>query len=577
MAKIIHLTVRHAEALPRYVAAVTHAARRLIPDNLPEQEPLIAQQSGVVTGIAGSPDFVHTRGSNIAVGYLVEPESRWDRPGSEPPDGSFALFRSDSDVVEVVSDSVASRTVWYAHTEDFFVASTSQRAIVSILGTFEFNSPVVTWMLATGTLGPGQAWDRRIRVVEGGSAVILNRATWSIRERTAPIEFRPLDLPEAEHERRLVDVLNHAVGAARVDDPRWAITLSGGFDSRTLLCLLRDRSRLRAITWGVRRSLDDPASDASVAAELAARFGLRHSYYATDLSSAPVERLFDRFLRAGEGRVDRLSGYADGFALWENIVCSGVRGIIRGDQVFGSKPVATAADVRFRGCLSLWTDFAGLPDSSTLGLPPQVVPDWSLQRPHESLETWRDRLYQQNRAPVLLAALADLKLGYVEVVNPLLCSSIVDAVRRLPDELRTEKQLVRKVCRAMAPDIPIALANSIQPPDDLLRSPRVVDFLRDSLSGDGAHTVLPAALTRYATRGLRKGTDTGMRAWRRRMRRFLAARARLLLRGGNSTDGRPARLDSNRLAFRAFIVSGAARMLERDAASLAQTSRITGG
>ncbi len=577
MAKIIHLTVRHPDALPRYVAAVTHATRRLMPDNLPDREPVMIQGSGIVVGIAGLPDFVHTRGSNIAAGYLVEPDSDWDRTGGRRPDGAYALFRSDPDVVEIVSDSVASRSVWYALTDDIFIASTSQRAIVAILGSFEFDPSVMTWMLTTGTLGPGKAWDRRIRPLDGDSTVALNRNAWTLSSRTAPLQFDPLTLPEAAQELRIMDVLGRAVGAARVNDPRWAIALSGGVDSRTLLYLLRDKEKLRAITWGVRQSLDDPASDASIAAQLAAQCGLRHVYYETDLSPAPVEQLFDRFLRVGEGRIDRLSGYADGFALWETIVRSGVRGIIRGDEAFGWRRVASPADVRFRAGMSLWTDFQGLPELNTLDLMPQTMPEWSLQRADESLETWRDRLYQQHRIPVILAALGDLKLAYVEVANPLLCTSIIQAIRRLPDDHRTDKQLLRRICKAMAPDIPLARANSIQPPEDLLRSPPVVQFIRDSLSGDGAHSVLPAAVARYATSDLRRGTDSALFTWRRRLRRTLAAQARLLHLGGNSPDARPVRLDGNRFAFRAFIISGAARMLDRDAACLAQTPGLPGG
>lgn len=577
MAKIIHLTVRHPEALPRYVAAVTHAARRLMPDNLPDQEPLIFQGSGIVTGIAGPPDFVHARGSNIAAGYLVEPDSDWDRTGGGRPDGAYALFRSDPDVVEIVSDSVASRSVWYALTDDIFIASTSQRAIVAILGSFAFDPSVMTWMLTTGTLGPGKAWDRRIRRLDGDATVALNRNTWSLSSRTAPLQFDPLDLPEAEQERRIMDVLGRAVGAARVNDPRWAIALSGGVDSRTLLYLLRDKEKLRAITWGVRQSLDDPASDASIAAQLAAQCGLGHVYYETDLSPAPVERLFDRFLRVGEGRIDRLSGYADGFALWETIVRSGVRGIIRGDEAFGWRRVASPADVRFRAGMSLWTDFQGLPELNALDLVPQTMPEWSLQRPDESLETWRDRLYQQHRIPVILAALADLKLAYVEVANPLLCTSIIDAIRQLPDALRTEKLLLRRICQALAPDTPLARSNSIQPPEDLLRSPRVVEFLRDSFTGNSASAVIPAAIARYVADGVRSSPGGLVLTMRRRLRRTLASHARQFRRADDRSIERPTGLDRNRFAFRAYLVSGAARMLEDDAASARQTSGAPGG
>ena len=46
------------------------------------------------------------------------------------PDGSYALFRSDENKVELITDVVGSRTIWYVRTEDAFIASTSQRAII---------------------------------------------------------------------------------------------------------------------------------------------------------------------------------------------------------------------------------------------------------------------------------------------------------------------------------------------------------------------------------------------------------------------------------------------------------------
>jgi len=63
------------------------------------------------------------------------------------------------------------------------------------------------------------------------------------------------------------------------------------------------------------------------------------------------------------------------------------------------------------------------------------------------LRDWRDRLYQQYRVPFLLAALSDLKLGYVEIVNPLLSDSVIDLIRQLPDSLRTHKVLLRNIGR----------------------------------------------------------------------------------------------------------------------------------
>jgi asparagine synthetase B (glutamine-hydrolysing) len=568
MAKIIHLTVRNEANLPHFAAMVRKVARHIAPDNLPDPQPTVIQCAGVAVGISGPDDFVLARGTNVAAGYLVDAAGSWDKPGIDRPDGAYAVFRSNTDVVEIVTDGLASRTVWYLQTDDFFVASTSQRAIVALLGGFEFNPEVVPWMLSSGTLGPGLSWDRRIRCVPGASILSLDRRAWRLGHRTEPVAFVPVDRSGKDHEQRVLEALRRAVGAAHVADPRWAITLSGGVDSRLILSLLTDTHGLRAVTWGTQASRGDPDSDAAVAARLAAHFGLSHTYYPTDLSAASIEQVFDRFIRNGEGRVDRLSGYMDGFALWEDLVRGGVRGIVRGDEAFGKQPVRTDAEVRFMGGMQVWSDHPGLPGLAELGLPSQTMPEFAFRRPAETLETWRDRLYQQYRVPFILAALSDLKLGYVELINPLLCDSITRLIRELPDTLRTHKVLLRSIAGTLSPDLPFASVNSIEAPDQLVRSPRAAEHLRVSLTDGAADQFLPGPLIKYAVDGLRVAQPGTLRQTGRRLRRTVAGWMRRLGPSDWPSERRARGLDCNRIAFRAYVLSRTARLLRHDAEAL---------
>ena len=363
MSKVIYVCLRDSSQAVAVAAAVNAVADRLLPDNSARTPSRILNSGGIVTGISNPSDLIATRGTSLAAGYLVEPGA-WEQPRTERPDGAYALFRSDDAIVEIVTDTLASRTAWYVLTDRMFIASTSQRAIVALLGSFEFNPAVVPWMLATGTLGPGFSWDKRIRHVAGATTVTLDRKAWTVVERTEPTQFRAEPVSDDELGRRVRATLEYVVGAARVADPRWAITLSGGVDSRVVLSLLQDTKGLRAVTWGLRNSLNDPMNDASIARRLAQHFALEHQYFETDLSSEPVDRVFDRYVANGEGRVDHISGYMDGFQLWRRMVDSGIRGIVRGDQVFGHKPVGSPLDVRRRVGLTLWSDFGALPRSN---------------------------------------------------------------------------------------------------------------------------------------------------------------------------------------------------------------------
>jgi hypothetical protein len=538
-----------------------------MPNNIARVPSRVSGSEGILIGISNPNDLVRVSGNSVAVGHLVDSRD-WDRPLAKCPDGAYALFRGDRAVVELVSDTLASRTVWHVMTDDFFAASTSQRALVMLLGSFEFNPKVVSWMLATGTTGPGESWDCRLRCLSGATRILLDRTAWTLQEHADPVIFQPSDAsPEAQQER-IVDALRRTVKVIDVANPDLAITLSGGVDCRTILSLLPGTQGLRAVTWGLRASLDQPTNDASVARRLATHFGLEHQYFETDLPEEPIERILDRFVANGEGRIDHISGYVDGFALWSKLIGAGVHGIIRGDQAFGRKKVRSPSEVRASAEMPLWSDYVGLPSLERFGLPTQSVPELFGQQDGESFETWRDRLQQQYRIPYVLGALSDLKLPYVEIVNPLLASSVIALIRALPDELRTDKAMLKTIARSLGPNIPFAMDIATQAGDDVLKSPRVVELLRDQLSGAKTEPAVPAAFAAFALDGL-TADRAGLRV---SIGRRARSAAKAWVPGWARRHRKPkppsVRPSQNRLAFRADLASRAHRLYRDDARAL---------
>lgn len=75
-------------------------------------------------------------------------------------DGSYALVRTNENTMELVSNTVASRTVWNIQTDELFVVATSQRTIVVFFPSFGCNRTVFSWMGSSGSLGWG-IWDFR--------------------------------------------------------------------------------------------------------------------------------------------------------------------------------------------------------------------------------------------------------------------------------------------------------------------------------------------------------------------------------------------------------------------------------
>jgi asparagine synthetase B (glutamine-hydrolysing) len=198
---------------------------------------------------------------------------------------------------------------------------------------------------------------------------------------------------------------------------------------------------LRTFTWGTEAALDNPDTDAVRARELADACGVPHRYYTLPEAPEEIEEVFDRFVTAGEGRIDHISGYLDGFSVFENLSDSGVDGLIRGDEGFGWLPVGSAAAVRDVIGAERINDHETLPTLSIPGVDDQGFPARLARRDNESLATWRDRLYHTYRIPVVLGALTGLKTPYVEVVNPFLARRLLETVRGLPDEHRTDKRM----------------------------------------------------------------------------------------------------------------------------------------
>ena len=352
------------------------------------------------------------------------------------------------------------------------------------------------------------------------------------------------------------------------DARKWILTLSGGADSRSLLCLLRDRG-IEAVTWGLPESAEQKGNDAQIAHQIAAALGVSHRFFPIDSHAAAPDIVLDRFLAAGEGRVARISGYVDGFRIWKTLFEEGYDGVIRGDEAFGSIPVSSPLDARFTVSLTTLADFFSAEEREAFELPEQPLPERLVRRGDETLATWRDRLYQQYRVPTLLAGLTDLKTAYVEVSNPLLARSVLDCVRRLPDDLRTEKQLWRDLAGALLPDVALATRVAIPSLADCVADRRVLTVLIDELTSERAAAVFAPLLRARFCAALRAELGTPRAARRESwhapaLARAVPARLRAVVRNWRVT--RPT-IEPLVLAFRAFVATRMYAMLREDAAT----------
>ncbi len=417
----------------------------------------------------------------------------WHVPGSALPDGSYALIRSNVAKVEVCSDFAGSRTFWYAKTEHHFFASTSQRALVCLLEGLDLNKSAVAWFLSSGTLGPVDAWDKRLSRLPAGGRLELDRSLWHLALLTRPVEFHPRKMLASDCRHDLSALLKETIQGFDFQSSNWAFPLSGGYDSRFILTILFEGGlRPLTMTWGIAASLTQPGNDAVIAQRFAKHYGLSHEYLLTEASEDAPEPVVDAFLSASGGGTDQLFPYLDGLRMWSSFSERGIDGVIRGDHGLGWIPVGSEQHARTSVDLIILEDFMDRATAEQISDRGQKIPESLRRRADETVPTYRDRLYQLHRIPIGLAALSDVKAPFVEIASPLLSRRVLEFVREMPDEFRTNKVLFKDIVKSVSPPIPYATMGADDDRDDYLGSVPFSRWLEQELGTEIAHRLFPS-------------------------------------------------------------------------------------
>lgn len=576
MANLIYLFGRDGSTDSYSNADLRQVSDRITPENAPS-EVTIERDGDAVACIVGNPSPLPVRGTSVCMGQLFPATANWDVPGATPPDGTYALVRTDGDTVELVSDVVGSRTLYYRLFEDVFVASTSQRAVQHFAESFERDDEALAWMVSSGTLGPVGTWDERVEVLDRDSTVRLERATWQLDVESNDVTFAPINRSASAQRTRLDRTIEHACRSFDADASRWTLPLSGGIDSRELLTRFRGRDGLEAITWGTADALDDPDSDAAVARDLADAADVPHTYHTLPATPADPETVFERFVTAGEGRIDHVAGYVDGFDTFAGLAADGFHGIVRGDVAQSQTRVKSPMHVRFNVNGRLVEDYETLSERPVPGKDRQRWPARFDQRHGESLSTWRDRTYQAYRIPVTLASLTALKTPYVEVVNPLLSRPVVETIRTLPDSARNGKQLLRTDVLDRGPDVRVATNSATPSYEAIFGASDVIDHLHATLDTSSSRDVLGEELVDWTLDSLierpldESGTAPSGVEWPSivdALKYSVASMMPASIITGFATyttiEPPSVSIDTNHLAFRLYLIENMVRRLRRD-------------
>ena len=566
MSNLIYACWREgAEALP--ASALARVADRIRPSHM-GQHPHQAVEGGrealCVTGPVGA-----ARMSGLAahVGAFAGEWKDWHLPGSPVPDGTFALIRSDGGISELCSDFAGSRTLWYARTETHFFASTSQRALVCLLGSLELNRQAFAWFLSSGSLGPSDAWDARLRRLPREARLSLDQTRWTLELHAAPLAFRPVPVKREECREALLEILRASIRRFDFTKARWAMPLSGGYDCRFILGVLVEKGlRPPTMTWGMAASRTQPGNDAFIAEKLAAHYGLSHDYLLTEGPEDEPESVADRFLAASGGTTDQLFPYLDGLRMWAAFADQGVAGVIRGDEGFGWIPVKTGAHARNSVGLVLLSDFMDPSMAEDIADGEQVLPETWMRRADESIPAYRDRLYHGYRIPIGLAALNDVKAPFVEIASPLLAREALSFIRQMPDALRTDKALFRQIATSLSPPLPYATMGADDDRNGYLGSGPYLRWFKEELSSAASGVLLPSSFQAELLAGLRGPVSGGnaSRSARAALKRIIPS---AWVKAVRAQMG-PERPSQRLLALRAALASRMVHMLKQDARTL---------
>ncbi len=567
MAKVIYICHRDRTDLNYSKDEIERVSQRMVPDHISASVYTKSDQDGIIFSIVPFNKSIYVQDNSIALGCLHTAENEWWKPGGPVPDGSFAIFRSDGTTVELVSDIVGSRTLWFIKTKTFFLASTSQRAIVACMGSYESNPKVFPWFLTNGYLGPDMSWDRRIQKVKADSKIVLNRNTWKIKELNGPIVFEEAKRSDQEHMDYIAEAIHGSFAKMDLEWERWVLALSGGYDSRGLLIMLKNRTSMRCVTWGDRKTINIDGTDTNIAPQLARKYGFVHEYCFTDRSMEAIERLMDRFLKASEGRVDHINASMDGFDRYRNMHDNGINGLIRGDIGFGWIPVILSTDVPLLHGFYDFRDYANVDGFNVEEFEPKVIPERFHKAKGETLSTWRDRLYHEYRIPTFLAGLSESRLSYIEQASPFLSRRIIEAVRTMPDRLRTDKAVFKRYIKILEPETPIASRAGIPGTSDLLIRKEIRNIIIDELSSANAKNLFPSKFTKRILHDLslnRLGSLSNSKVSSSVFLKKLPRNVKILLGAAKRRIVKP-KIKYSKILLRSFIISRMNKILKDDA------------
>lgn len=472
-----------------------------------DTENLLDYREKFVLGITNKNNSVFYNGNILILGKFKVIHKRYHTLNSGFPDGAAALFRFDEENnCEILTNKLASRSIWYYKDDEQFIASTSQRMIINIIGDYQHSEIAASWLLSSGNLGPGNSWDTRIKHLNYDCSLLLKSNEWNL-ELIKPKELK-IENNKKSNRKDLLKTIEKSFAETYLKDTKNVLTLSGGYDSRLALELLKkNKIDFTAMTWGTKASLDYRDTDTAIANEVAKKKGVEITFQGVDSNLSDFGLFLKKFVEAGEARIDHLSNYLDNFKMWEEFAKNGKEMVIRSDEVFGWLAASSEKNVRQTIEMNHLNDFDNFQRIEYYGMKENIISDEYLKKDDETLYSYRDRLYNIYRIPFVQNALHDLFYSYSEMVNPLLSDKIVESCRNLNDKERTNKSFYLETIKEKIDYMPTATRPSYPSRENVLKSKVAYQYFNEILSDPKTERYVSRNLLNIIQAGLIQNED----------------------------------------------------------------------
>ena len=368
---------------------------------------------------------------------------------------SAVLTEAHSGTTLLVADRRASVPIYYVQIEDQLIFAPEVKALLPSLEEKEIDLEALATYLAQGYLHSDQTLFQSVKRLRGGE---LLRAENGKLEKEAYWRFAPwLDSDGASQvdlEHELGELLNAAVRKHMGDPEKTLIFLSGGMDSRGILGgalanVHGEAERLNTISLGVSHGTRN--SDVAVAASVARHLHTNHRFIQLKITN--YREHFTRVNYLIDGLSDVAAFHSFEYPIMAELRKSGFERALFGEEVFGYTRPASTSELAFRlqgmRCLRDVQSFASVIQGSCYDELCEAS-DAAVERgllevrdlsPNQSQEFIYFNRELQTRAQIG-SYYKQIELDYR---SPLLDESILDFMAKVPDPMRVDKLIFRRV------------------------------------------------------------------------------------------------------------------------------------